>query len=357
MASDKTEEATPKKREDSRKKGQVAKSMDLNGAVVLMSSLMALSAFGPGMYTRLEDVTRELLVLVATPEVVNADSIGTVMMMVGRATALVVAPVAVVCMIFGTLASIGQVGLKPSPAALKPDFKKLDPLKGAKNLFGEHAIFEFVKTLVKLAVVGAIGWFAVHPRLDELAALVGMPAAPLAAELARTCLAVMQRCAVAYLCIAAVDLLWQRYRFDKNLRMDMKEVKDEFKQQGLPPEVRAQQRQRAREFAQARMMDAVPTADVVVTNPTHYSVALVYDPSSPAPRVVAKGTDHLALRIRERAREHGVPVVPDPPTARALHAAVDVGHFVPEELFAAVATILAYVYRVNGTLGASRVRT
>jgi flagellar biosynthetic protein FlhB len=159
--------------------------------------------------------------------------------------------------------------------------------------------------------------------------------------------------ALAYLAIAFADLFWQRYRQAKQLRMDKQEVKDEFKNTDLPPEVKGAIRRRAMEAARARMMDAVPTADVVVTNPTHFSVALRYDGAHHAPIVVAKGQDHIALRIRELARDAGVPVVPDPPLARALHASVDVGQMIPGELFQAVAQLLAYVYRVAGRRAAA----
>jgi flagellar biosynthetic protein FlhB len=161
-------------------------------------------------------------------------------------------------------------------------------------------------------------------------------------------LGIAQRAAFAYLVIALADVAYQRWRHEKQLKMDKQEVKDEYKQQELPSEVKAQQRRRAMELARARMMDAVPTADVVVTNPTHYSVALRYSAEALAPVVVAKGQDLVALRIREVAREAGVMVVPDPPLARAIHGSVDVGRMIPEELFQAVAELLAYVYRVAG---------
>jgi flagellar biosynthesis protein FlhB len=229
---------------------------------------------------------------------------------------------------------------------MKPDFKKINPLTGAKNLFGPNAIFETGKSVTKVAVVGAIAALAVFPKLSELAALVGMPPAALVPMLAQTVLGIAQRAAAAYLVIAFADFGYQRWRHEKQLRMDKQEVKDEFKQTQLPQEVRGQMRRRAMSLSQSRMMDAVPTADVVVTNPTHYSVALRYDPEQPAPVVVAKGKDHLAFRIREIAGEHGVAIVPDPPLARSLHATVEVGHMIPEELFQAVAQLLAYVYRV-----------
>ena len=186
-----------------------------------------------------------------------------------------------------------------------------------------------------------------------MAALVGMPAEALLPHLASLILRVAQWGALAYLAIAAADFVYQKHRFEKNLKMDKDEVKREHKQQELPSEIKGAQRRRAMELARARMMDAVPTADVVVTNPTHFSVALRYDSDKPAPVVVAKGTDHLALRIRREAAAHGVAVIPDPPLARALYAGVEIDRMIPEELFQGVAQLLAYVYRVAGQRAAA----
>ena len=258
------------------------------------------------------------------------------------------ATVVLACAIAWVLANVGQVGLKPAGKALVRDPKKLNPVTGLKNLVGLNAGVELAKNLLKIAAVGGIVALAVFPRLEEMAALVGMPAAAFLPHLGATILQVAQRAALAYLAIAAVDLLWQRHRHEKGLRMDKEEVKQEHKQQELPSEIRGAQRRRALELARARMMDAVPTADVVVTNPTHFSVALRYDSAHPAPVVVAKGADHLALRIRRAAAETGVAVVPDPPLARALYGSVEVGRMIPEELFEGVAQLLAYVYRVAG---------
>jgi flagellar biosynthesis protein FlhB len=346
--SDKTEKATPKKRDEARRRGQVARSMDLNGAVVLLAALLALSAFAPGMLHRIGDATRELLALTSRPGVVGAEGLGGLMRAVGSAWLLSIAPVAAVCLVAGVLASIGQVGFKPSPGALKPDAKKLNPLSGAKQIFGTHALFEGAKSTVKIAVVSAIALLALLPKLDELGALVGTPAVVLAPEIGRLVLQIAQRAAFAYLVIGIVDFAYQRWRHEKQLRMDKHEVKQEHKQQQLPGEVRSMQRRRAIELARARMMDAVPTADVVVTNPTHYSVALRYSADALAPTVVAKGQDLVALRIRELARDAGVPVVEDKPLACGLHAACEVGQQIPEELFAAVAQVLAFVYRLKG---------
>lgn len=348
MANDKTEKATPKKRDDARKKGQVARSMDLNGAVVLLAALLALSAFAPGMVRRMSDATRDLLGLISQPNTVAADTIPQIFGIVGSAWLFSLAPIAAVCLVAGLLVSVGQVGFKPSAQAIAPDPKKLNPLSGAKMILGTHALFESGKSIVKISAVGAIAVLSLLPKLQELAAMVGTPAAVLLPEIGRAVLAIAQKAAFAYLVISIIDYAYQHWRHEKQLRMDKQEVKDEYKQQSLPSEVKSTQRRRAMEMASARMMDAVPTADVVVTNPTHYSVALRYSADALAPVVMAKGQDLIALRIRELAREAGVAVVPDPPLARALHGSVEIGQMIPEELFQAVAELLAYVYRVAG---------
>jgi flagellar biosynthetic protein FlhB len=345
MAENKTEKATPKKRGDARKKGQVARSADVNGAFVLLASILALSAFGPGMWHRLEEATIGVLAFVSSPGVVSRDGVGELFAATAGHVAMAVAPIVAACAVAGVFANVIQVGFKPTPKALW-DVKKLSPISGLKNLFSPNSAVEAIKTTLKIAAVGGIVAIVVFPRLEEMAALVGMPAAALLPHLASTILRVAQFAALAYCAIAAIDFFWQRHRFDKNLRMDKEEIKQEHKQQELPSEIRGAQRRRAMELSRARMMDAVPTADVVVTNPTHFSVALRYDSDKPAPVVVAKGADHLALRIRREAVAHGVTVVPDPPLARTLYASVEVGRMIPEELYQAVAQLLAYVYKV-----------
>src|SRR6476661_2538742 len=343
---EKTEKPTPKRRDEARKKGQVAKSPDLNGAVVLLSSLFALSIWGPHIWEQMGESMRSTLALIATPDAASGRGLGKVFMESGRTAVLAVAPVAIVCLVSGVVSNVGQVKLKPSLHGIKPDFKRLDPLKGAKNLFGPNIIFEGAKNLSKVAIVGAISAFAVVPKLQDLAALVGMAPGDLVSHLGHTVLGIAQRAAIAYILIGIADFAYQRWRHEKSLKMDKQEVKEEQKAFTSPPEVRSAMRRRQMQAARARMMSAVPEADVVVTNPTHFAVALVYDGQKPAPEVLAKGQDLVAAQIRKVAAENGVPVISDPPLARSLHANVEVGHQVPEELFAAVAQLLAFVYRV-----------
>jgi flagellar biosynthesis protein FlhB len=344
----KTEKATPKKVKEAREKGQVAKSPDVNGAVMLCAAVIALSAFGPGLFVRMEEATVGILALVRTPEMVTKDHVMELFMGPGGHAFMGAVPIIFFCAVAGAAAAVGQVGLKPSTKALKPDFKKLNPLTGAKNMFSPNSAVEAVKSSLKIVAVGGIIAMVIFPKLDEMAALVGMRAGAFLPHLSHLILQIAQRAALAYIAIAAFDFFWQRYRMAKNLKMDKEEVKKEHKQQELPPEIRNAQRRRGFELSRARMMDDVPTADVVVTNPTHYAVALRYDNKNLAPVVVAKGTGQLALRIRRVAADSGVTIVPDPPLARALHGTVDVGRLIPEELFEGVAQLLAYVYQVAG---------
>jgi flagellar biosynthetic protein FlhB len=346
MAGDKTEKATPKRRNEARQKGQVARSTDLQGAVVLLAGVVAMGAVGPKIVQRMADVLRGAIAQMSSPEVVSRHGIGTLMSSAGEAVLLAVAPIALACVMAGVATNLGMVGLRPSGKALKPDPKRLNPVSGAKNIFGPNAIVETLKSIAKVGVVAAIVAIALLPRLPEFGGMVGISPVEFGSILAGGMTSLVKRAALAYFVIGVADFLWQRHRHEKSLKMDKQEVKDEAKEQNLPAEVRSMLRRRQMELSRKRMMAEVPTADVVVTNPTHYSVALRYDAAkADAPEVVAKGQDHIALRIRELAREHGVPVVPDPPLARGLYGSVELGHTIPEEFFGAVAAVLAFVYR------------
>jgi flagellar biosynthetic protein FlhB len=347
-AGDKTEKATPKRRADARKKGQVARSMDLNGAIVLMASLMVLSAMAPRMLDGLKAMMATTLQLIRTPEVVTKEGLGPIVVDNTLVLARTLGPIAGVCMVAGLLVNVAQVRWQPSFHPLKPNPNKLNPLTGAKNIFGPQMYFEGGKTLVKLIAVGAIAAIALFPQFDELASLVGMPPNQLLPHICKAILAIAYRAGGAYLVIAIIDYAWQKYRHEKQLKMSKQEVKEEAKSADTPAEVKQAIRRRQMEQARKRMMDDVPLADVVVTNPTHYAVALRYDGDKLAPEVVAKGKDLIAFQIRKIAEEHGVPVIADPPLARGLHKSVEIGHQIPEEFFQAVAQLLAFVYRVAG---------
>jgi flagellar biosynthetic protein FlhB len=345
---DKTEKATPKRREEARKQGNVAKSTDLSGSVVMLAGLFALSVAGPSMVGRMAGGIRDALALGGSTDPVTPRSIGDLLMRSGMDAALSLAPVVGVCALAAIVINVAQVGLRPKSKALKPNFQRLNPQQGIKRIVGKQGLVELVKNLVKLAVVCWIVLGSFLPHMTDYAAMVGVSPWQLGGAIAAKVKGIAFRAAFAYLLIGVVDFFWQRHTREKGLMMKKEEVKDEGKGQDLPAEVKSAIRRRQREAARARMMADVPTADVIVTNPTHFSVALKYDGQSAAPIVVAKGQDLIALRIRELGADAGVPIVPDPPLARSLHGTVEVGQQIPEELFQAVAQILAYVYRVAG---------
>ncbi|MCK9247689.1 MAG: flagellar biosynthesis protein FlhB [Solirubrobacteraceae bacterium] len=345
---DKTEEATPKRKQEAREKGQVARSTDLNGAVVLLVGTLVLGATFPRIWADMQEGMRNGLLLTAhADDVVRPEGVAGLGAATAQQVFSILAPLAVGVVIAAVVVNLAQVGMKPSPKALIPDFKKLDPIKGAKNVFGMNSIVEGVKSLAKMLVVGGVVAAVLLPRIDEVAALTGISPAQFANELGRNAMTIARNAAVVYLVIGAFDVGWQRHRHRKQMKMSLSDVRREFRQQELPSEVKQQQRQRAAESSRNRMMAAIPQADVVVTNPTHFAVALAYDPEKSAPTVVAKGQDLIALRIRAIAREHDVQIVENKPLARALHRQVEVGHAIPEELFQAVAEVLAFVYRVD----------
>ena len=347
MAGDKTEKPTPKRLDEARRKGNVAKSTDLNGAVVLMVGLFTLIITGHSTVSHVQEVMTSSLSQLQDPSVVSIDGIGQLMTGTGKQVLLACAPVALACMAAGVVVNIAQVGKpKLSFEGIKPQPKKINPVSGFKNIYGPNALVEGGKSLLKVAVVAVIVAMTLIPQLGSLGALVGMEPIQLTGKLVDTIASLAKRAAIAYLFIGFADFAWQKHRHIKSLKMDKQEVKDEAKQQELPAEVKGAMRRRQLAAARARMMAAVPTADVVVTNPTHFAVALKYDGTAPAPEVVAKGQDLVALKIREIAADHRVPVVENKPLARSLHASVEVGQQVPEELYEAVAQVLAYVYRV-----------
>jgi flagellar biosynthetic protein FlhB len=346
---DRTEKATPKHREKARKKGQVARSPDLGGSVVLVAGLLAVSMVGPQIVTATAASFHEIFAQIATPaRATSAAGLQSLMATTRATITAAVAPIAGVCVAAALVAGVAQAGFKPTPAALKPDFRRLNPVSGLKNLMGANLVFETVKAVAKVTVVGGAAALVLLPGLTGLASQVGIKPYALGVLLGQRAATVGKQAAFAYLAIGVADYAWKRRKHVKELMMTKQEVKDETRQYGVSAEVKAALRRRQMQAARTRMMAAVATADVVVTNPTHYAVALLYDGSRTAPEVVAKGKDLVALQIRRIAEEHDVPVVGDPPLARALHGSTEIGQVIPEELYAAVAQVLAFVYRLAG---------
>jgi flagellar biosynthetic protein FlhB len=346
MSAERTEKATPKRRGEARRKGQLAKSADLNATVVLGAALATLALTAPTVVSSLRGLLTDTLRRTSTPGVVTADPVG-----LGRewATTLgsIVAPILIAAAVAAVCVQVLQNKPNLTATALKPDFKRLNPVTGVKRLVSIHGAIELLKSLGKIAVVGTALLLVIWPQVDRLPALmdstpsaIGGTAGSLALRIAIVALGVLVPLSIG-------DLFWQKHQHEKSLKMSKQEIKDEARQADVAPEIKAAIRRKAAQLSRQRMLAQVPGADVIVTNPTHYAVALRYGRDVAAPRVVAKGADLVALRIREIGVEHEIAIVENPPLARSLYAQVEVGDEIPPLFFAAVAEVLAYVYRTS----------
>ncbi len=352
---ERTEKATPRHRKRARERGQVARSPDLSGSLVLVAGLLVVSLTAPQIAQATAASLRSILGDIARPaRATSAAGLEELMHIAMRTIEITVLPVAGACVAAAVISGVVQVGGRPTPQALKPDFRRINPVSGFRNLVGPNLVFEALKALVKVAIVGAVAALAILPGMRSLASIVGVTPGALAGIAGHTALGVAQRAAFAYVAVGIIDYCWKRWRNERELRMTKQELRDEVRQYGVSAEVKAALRRRQMQLARARMMAAVPEADVVVTNPTHFAVALSYDGKRTAPEVVAKGQDLVAAQIRRIAEENDVPVVSDAPLARALHSSTEVGQLIPEELYAAVARVLAFVYRMAGRQTARR---
>ena len=343
----KTEEPTEKKLSDARKKGQVATSKEVGSFFVLLGGTIMILLMAPGMA---EGVMRVVIPFVERPDMIEVDGAAmlktTISILQGLAFSIGL-PI-LMLLVFSVLGHVIQNGLLVAGERIKPDLKKINPIKGLQNIFGMKNLVEFLKAIIKLVLVGLILVLVIIPELDNVPAYVSFSLKGVINELydmvAIMLIVVLSLTAI----IAALDFSYQKYEFKKKMRMTQQEVKEEHKQTEGSPEIKAKIRQIRNERAQQRMMQAVPSADVVVTNPTHYAVALKYDiDTMAAPVCVAKGQDNIALKIREVAEENDVVVIENPPVARALHATVDIDQQVPPEHYQAVAEIISYVYKLR----------
>jgi flagellar biosynthesis protein FlhB len=348
MSENRTEAPTPKRREEARKKGQVVRSADINTAVVLIACVGTLMLFGPRLLNDYAEVLRQGLAQTASPQLVTPDGVGQLALWGMRSILMLAAPIAFAAMAGGLLASVAQVRPRITAQAITPQWSRLDPRQGVKKIIGINAVFETLKATAKTVVVGVAAGLAVYPRIGELAAMAGLPPGALLMMLAGMIGRIALYVCLAFAVIAAADYAFQRRRHEKQLRMTRDEVKQEQRQSDVAPEVRGAIRRRQFHQARKRMIAEVATADVVITNPTHFAVALRYDGSKPAPELIAKGVDLVAAAIREEAEKHGVTVLSNPPLARALHREVELGQMIPESFFQAVAEVLAFVYRTAG---------
>ncbi|PCI99682.1 MAG: flagellar biosynthesis protein FlhB [Alphaproteobacteria bacterium] len=348
--SQKTEDPTPKKLEESRKRGQIAMSREVNNWVMLFAGTIFIVALVGPMMSQLASMLRVYIefshALPALPGglgVVLGEGVKKVM-------GILLLPL-LLFMFAAFAAPFLQIGPLFAPEVIKPDWSKVSIKKGLGRLFSMRSVVELLKGVVKIGVIGMIATIIIYPYFYGFEHFVNISIGAVMIELRALVIKMMVGVLIVLMVIAMMDLLYQRYEYNKKMRMSRQEIKDEYKQSEGDPHVKAKLRQLRAQKAQQRMMQAVPSADVIITNPTHYSIALKYDPDEmPAPIVIAMGMDETALRIREVAKEHDIILYENKPLARALYDVAVIDEMIPMEHFKAVAEIISYVFKLKGRL-------
>jgi flagellar biosynthetic protein FlhB len=344
---EKTEQPTPKKRRELKEKGEVAKSRELPSVAVLLSALVTLSFFGAYMYGHIQIIMKEAFTLPTMNDLNVPEFMAYARDLVGRFIILL-SPLFGAIFITAILSNIMQVGFIMSAESITPKFSKIDPIKGFGRMFSKQALMELFKSLLKLIIIGFIAYWTVKEEMKNFSLLGDMEANAIFIYILKIFFKIFIRCSMAMIVLVVIDYIFQKWEFENRIKMTRQEVKDEFKKSEGDPLIKSRIRSIQMEMARKRMMQAVPDADVVITNPTHLAVALKYDSlTMNAPKVLAKGPGKIAERIREVASEHDIPIMENKELARNLYDAVEVGHEIPAALYQAVAEILAYIYRLK----------
>ncbi len=351
---EKTEAATSKKLADARKDGQVAKSKEIANAFGLLALFLIIKFYVGTIGTSLKDYLS--FVYNQIPDFIklyNGDiPVATIRMLFINMIVqliLIVGPIMLIAFLVAFLCDVVQVKWQPTGKPLKPKFSKLNPIKGFGKIFSKNAIVELIKSIAKIGIIGYVAYTYILEREEEIFILYDITLDQAIGLIGEMVTELGIKISLIYMIIAFVDYAYQKWKFKDDMKMTKQEVKDEYKNSEGDPHVKGQQKRRMMQASQRRMMQQLPEADVVITNPTHYAVAIKYDAETyDAPVVLAKGEDYLALKIKEVAKEHHIEIVENKPLARMLYANVEVGGFVPPELYQAVAEVLAMVYHIQG---------
>lgn len=347
FAGEKTEPATPKRREEARRKGQVAKSPDLTAALILLGVFLALKLSGPGSYQAMADYTRQTLTSFPAGDwkLEDVSDLFSGMVSVSVRAAM---PIALTALVIGLVVDTAQVGFNFTMSGLSVDFGRINPAHGFQRMFSRKTLIDLLKAVAKAGLVGWIVYSSSLRDYDQLLVLAELDLSEAFALVGGLTMGALWRVGLVLLILAGFDYWFQRVEFERSLKMSKQEVKEETKSAEGDPAVKARIRERQRAMSRQRMMQQVPKADVVVTNPIHYAVALKYEAGKmEAPEVVAKGQGYLAQKIKEIAVEYRVEIVENKPLAQALYKSVEVGDTIPGELYGAVAEVLAFVYKLK----------
>lgn len=348
--SQKTEDPTPKKLEESRKKGDVPLSRELNNWVMLLAGTIVVVGMGGGILTDYSILFKEIL---ANSFQLHGASggLGHVLSDIIMKSATIIFVPILLFIIMALLGPFLQVGPLFAPESIVPKLSKISIKSGFGRLFSMRAMFEFLKGILKISIIGAVCVILLYPIFGSIDHFIGLPIPSMMEEFRALLLRLMMGVLIVLFILAVIDVVYQRMEHMKKMRMSRQDIKDEQKQTDGDPHVKAKLRQLRMQKAQNRMMQSVPTADVIITNPTHFAIALKYDPETmDAPVCVAKGVDNIALKIREVANENKVQIVENKPLARALYDTVEIDEIIPLEHYEAVAEIISYVFRLNGQM-------
>ena len=353
---EKTEPATEKKLSDARKEGQVARSREIGNGLGLLALFLVLKFWVGNMGIRFLSVFSDIYNRI--PEVATfwhgympETDTGIVFREMILQSLIIMLPILLIGLAVSFFSDVIQVGWKPTGKPLRPKFSRMNPISGFSKIFSLNAVMELIKSIVRIGLIIYICYNYLEDQWPLLFNFYDMPLLQALQLIAETVTDLGIRVAIVYMVLAAADFAYQKIKFARDMRMSKQEIKDEYKQQEGDPQVKGKIRQKMREVSQRRMMQNLPQADVVITNPTHYAVAIKYDPQvADAPVVIAKGEDFLAARIKEVAKENHIEIVENKPLARMLYANVDVGAMVPPELYQAVAEVLAFVYHLQGKI-------
>jgi flagellar biosynthetic protein FlhB len=343
---DKTEKATPKKREESRKKGEVAKSRELPSVAVLLAGIITLLLFASYMNSHIQIIMKENFALIPMKEISLQDFMILAQKMI-TLFLLTLGPLFAAIFITAILSNITQVGFMLSAEPIRPKLSKINPIKGFGRLVSKQAFMELFKTLLKLATVGGVAYLMVKGEMKDVYNLWEMDINSIVAYILMMVFKISMGCTLAMILLVVIDYSFQKWDFEKRLRMSKKEVKDEMKRMEGDPLIKSRIKSIQMQMARRRMMQEVPEADVVITNPIHLAVAIKYDPAMSAPKILAKGARKIAERIKKLATKHKIPIVENKELAQNLYALVEIGEEVPPNLYQAVAEVLAYIYKLK----------
>ncbi|MDW7674620.1 MAG: flagellar biosynthesis protein FlhB [Bacillota bacterium] len=344
FAQEKTEKATPKKRQEARRKGQVPKSQEINSALILLGCFILLNFYLPYMFTSMQQFTVKTFAI--TNMSFSVQETYNVFMDLLILSIKLALPIMITSMIIGMTASYMQVGFLLTGEPLKLKLERLNPIQGFKKIFSKKSLVELVKSILKIVAIGFIAYSSINSEIYIFPQLLDMGLFPTLQFLGKIIFSMSWKIGLFLLFLAIFDLVYQRWEHEQSIKMSKHDLKEEYKQTEGNPQIKGKIKEKQRQMAMSRMMQDIPKASVVITNPTHLAIALHYEEGMAAPKVLAKGQDRVAEKIKEIANQHQIPIMENKPLARALFL-IEIGQQIPEELFQTVAEVLAFVYKLK----------